>query len=150
VDSIRIPVLVGVIAVHLLSFAARTLSFDHPPITSVFEIMTMPAVCIAVAYLYIEVRTRAITTGFFVLLLALLFQKVYSFFIKDLLRIPEFLHRMVLGFHVAAALLRYTGISLSAVYGPLYLMLYHDIRSSRFGIMYDRLPNPETLGTIPV
>ena len=37
---------------------------------------------------------------------------------------------------------------LSAVYGFLYLMLYHDIRSSRFGLIYNRLPNLETLETM--
>jgi len=148
VDSVRIPALVGVIAAHLVYLVVRTLTFDHPPITSVFEIMTVLAVCIAIAYLYIEMRTRAITTGFFILLLALLFQTVSSLFIRDLVQIPDFLHSRVLGFHVSAALLGYTGISLAAVYGFLYLMLYHDIRSSRFGIIYNRLPNLETLETM--
>ncbi len=59
--------------------------------------------------------------------------------------IPDYLHSLVLGFHVAAALLGYTGISLSAVYGFLFLMLYHDIKSSRFGLVYNRLPNLEGL-----
>jgi ABC-type uncharacterized transport system permease subunit len=51
----------------------------------------------------------------------------------------------LLGFHVSAALLGYTAISLSAVYGFLYLMLYHEIKSSRFGLIYSRLPNLEML-----
>ena len=55
---------------------------------------------------------------------------------------------MVLGFHVSAALLGYTGISLAAVYGLLYLMQYHEIKSSRFGVVYSRLPDLETLETM--
>jgi len=51
----------------------------------------------------------------------------------------------LLGFHVTSALLGYTAISLSAVFGLLYLMLYHDIKSSQFGLVYKRLPNLEML-----
>ena len=148
--GLALPAVVAVIAVHLVYLAARTVAFDHPPITSVFEIMSVLAVSIAIAYSYIEIRTRARTTGFFILLLAFVFQTFSSLFIRDLLQIPDFLHSRVLGFHVAAALLGYTGISLSAVYGFLYLMLYHDIRASRFGIIYSRLPNLETLETMSV
>ncbi len=150
VEKLKTPAVVAIIAVHLVYLAARTIAFDHPPITSVFEIMTVLAVSIAIAYLYIELRTNASTTGFFILFLAFLFQTFSSLFIRDLLQIPEFLHSLVLGLHVAAALLGYTGISLSAVYGLLYLMLYHEIRSSRFGIIYNRLPNLETLETMSV
>ncbi len=148
VEALKTPSVVGVIAVHLVYLSARTVAFDHPPITSVFELMTVLAISIAIAYLYIEVRTNASATGFFILFLAFLFQTFSSLFIRDLLEIPEFLHSLVLGFHVASALLGYTGICLSAVYGLLYLMLYHDIRSSRFGIIYNRLPNLETLETM--
>jgi ABC-type transport system involved in cytochrome c biogenesis permease subunit len=148
VEALKLPAVVAVITVHLVYLAARTVAFNHPPITSVFEIMTLLAISIAIAYFYIEIRTNASATGFFILFLAFVFQTFSSLFIKDLLQIPEFLHSLVLGFHVAAALLGYTGISLSAVYGLLYLMLYHDIRSSRFGIIYNRLPNLETLETM--
>jgi ABC-type transport system involved in cytochrome c biogenesis permease subunit len=147
-EKLKTPFLVGVVVLHLVYLAARTVAFDHPPITTVYEIMTVLAACIAVGYLYIELRTKVSNTGFFILILAVLFQTVSSLFVKDLLKIPEYLHSLVLGFHVSAALLGYTAISLSAVYGFLYLMLYHDIKSSRFGIIYNRLPNLEMLETM--
>jgi ABC-type transport system involved in cytochrome c biogenesis permease subunit len=75
----------------------------------------------------------------------LVFQTISSIFIRDLITIPEYLHSLVLGLHVSSALLGYTGISLSAVYGLLYLMLYRDIKSSRFGLVYSRMPNLEML-----
>jgi len=34
------------------------------------------------------------------------------------------------------------------VYGLLYLLLYHEIKSNRFGVMYSRLPNLELLETM--
>lgn len=144
-DRLRIRVLLVTIGIHLVYIALRTVAFDHPPVTTVFEIMTVLAASLAIGYAYIELRTSTSTTGFFILLLALLFQSVSSFFIRDLTEIPAILRSRLLGFHVSAALLGYTAISLSAVYGMLYLMLYHEIRSTRFGLIYKRLPNLETL-----
>jgi ABC-type transport system involved in cytochrome c biogenesis permease subunit len=147
-ERVKTPVLGLTILCHALYLALRTAAFDHPPITSVFEIMTVLAASIAVGYLYIEVRTRASATGFFILLIALAFQTTSSIFISSPAIIPEYLHSLVLGFHVSAALMGYTALSLSAAYGFLYLMLYHEIKSSRFGLIYNRLPNLEMLETM--
>ena len=144
-DRLKIPSILATVSVHGLYLLLRTIAFDHPPITSVFEIMTLLAISITIAYLYIEARTRIQNTGFFILLLALVFQSISSVFIRDMIAIPEYLHSLVLGLHVSSALLGYTGISLAAVYGLLYLMLYRDIKSSHFGLVYSRMPNLEML-----
>lgn len=147
-DRLKTPALLATVITHMGYLALRFLAFDHPPITSVFEIMSMLAAGVAVGYAYIELRTKARNTGFFILFLSLIFQCVSSLFIKDTAVIPEYLHSRVLGFHVSAALLGYTAISLSAVYGFLYLMLYHEIKSTRFGLIYSRLPSLEMLETM--
>ena len=147
-DRIKAPLLVVTVAVHFLYLTLRTIELDHPPITSVFEIMSTLAFSIAVGYGYIEFRTRTSNTGFFILILAFLFESSSALFIKDVTSIPQYFHSMVLGFHVSAALLGYTAISLSAAYGFLYLMLYHEIKSTRFGLIYNRLPNLEMLETM--
>jgi len=144
-DRLKTPSIVVTLFLHVLYLVARTIAFDHPPITSVFEIMTLLAMSVTIAYLYIEARTGIQNTGLFILFLALVFQTISSVFIRDLVTIPEYLHSLVLGLHVSTALMGYTGISLSAVYGLLYLMLYRDIRSSRFGLVYSRMPNLEML-----
>ncbi len=147
-EEFKRPYIIGVLMLHLVYLGLRTAAFDHPPITTVFEIMTLLSAAMTTAYLYLEFRTNIRNTGFFILTLAFLFQMLSSLFIKDLTVIPEYLHSLLLGFHVSAALLGYTGISLAAVYGLLYLMLYHEIRSSKFGVVYSRLPNLETLETM--
>jgi ABC-type uncharacterized transport system permease subunit len=144
----RFPLLLLTVVLHVVYLTAHGIMLDHPPITSVFEIMSLLAASIAVAYMYIEWRTRTSNTGAFILLLAFAFQTVSSLFIRDNISIPEYLHSFVLGFHVSAALLGYTGISLSAAYGFLYLMLYHEIKSTRFGLIYSRLPSLEMLETM--
>ncbi len=147
-ERVRFPFLLSTAFLHLIYLAARGVMLNHPPITNVFEIMSLLAASIAVAYVYIEWRTRISSTGTFILLLAFVFQTVSSLFIRANVAIPEYLHSFVLGFHVSAALLGYTGISLSAVYGFLYLMLYHEIKSTRFGLIYSRLPSLEMLETM--
>jgi ABC-type uncharacterized transport system permease subunit len=147
-ERLNLPFLIATILLHLLYLVLRTIAFDHPPITSVFEIMTVLAVCIVIAYVYIEVRTHTRNTGLFILSLAFLFQLISSIFVKDIVDLPEYLHSLVLRLHVSTALLGYTAISLSAVYALLYLMLYHEIKSSRFGVVYTRLPSLEMLETM--
>jgi ABC-type uncharacterized transport system permease subunit len=51
----------------------------------------------------------------------------------------------LLGTHVFSALLGYSGITISAVYGFLYLTLYKDIKLNKFGLIFDRLPSLEVL-----
>jgi ABC-type transport system involved in cytochrome c biogenesis permease subunit len=145
--AIRIsaPSLFSVVLLHMMYIGLRTAAFDHPPVTTVFEIMTLLAACIAVAYTYIETRTKSTGTGFFILSLALTFQVISSLFIRDLTDLDPILRSNLLGFHVTSALLGYTAISLSGVYGFLYLLLYWELRTSRLGLIYSRLPNLETL-----
>jgi len=147
-ERVRFPLLLGTAILHLVYLADRGVMLNHPPITSVFEIMSLLAASITIAYAYIEWRTHTSNTGAFILFLSFAFQTVSSLFIRDNIAIPEYLHSFVLGFHVSAALLGYTGISLSAVYGFLYLMLYHEIKSTRFGLIYSRLPSLEMLETM--
>jgi len=144
-DNIKTVVLVITVIVHLVYLLLRTILFNHPPITTPFEIMTVIAFCIALAYLYIEVISKVHGTGTFILIPALFFQIISTVFIRDLGQVPEILRSNLLGFHVTSALLGYTAIAIGAMYGILYLMLYHDIKSNHFSVIYKRLPNLEIL-----
>lgn len=144
-DNIKTLMLVATVALHLVYLLLRTVLFNHPPITTPFEIMTVIAFCIALAYLYIEVVSKVHGTGLFVLIPAFFFQILSSIFIRDLGHVPEILRSNLLGFHVTSALLGYTAIAVGAMYGLLYLMLYHDIKSNHFSVIYKRLPNLEIL-----
>lgn len=137
--------LVGTLAVHFIYLVSRTILTGHPPTTDVFEIMTVVAFTIGIAYLYIEFKTRVKETGMFILSLALLFQVVSAAFIKIHVQPNPILKSSLLGLHVGSAMLGYSALAIAAVYGGLYLMMYHEIRSSRFGIVYRKLPDLKTL-----
>jgi ABC-type transport system involved in cytochrome c biogenesis permease subunit len=130
---------------HACYIIIRTLEYSHPPITTIFEILSLIAFAVIFSYSYIEIRTRSKMTGYFILMLPFFFQTISSIFIKELTVIPPILRSYLLGFHVTSALLGYAAITISGVYGFLYLMLYHDIKSSHFSVIYKRLPNLEIL-----
>jgi len=144
-EYLKTPLLLTTLTVHALYILLRTVEFHHPPITSIFEIFSLIALTIILVYTYIEMRTKNSSTGYFILILPFFFQLVSSLFLKEVPEIPSILRSNLLGFHVTSALLGYAAITISAVYGFLYLMLYHDIKSSQFSVIYKRLPNLETL-----
>lgn len=141
----RTRLLVGTLIVHFIYLVSRTILTGHPPTTDVFEIMTVVAFTIGIAYLYIETKTKVKETGMFILSLALLFEVVSAAFIKSEVHINPILKSSVLGLHVGSAMLGYSALAIAAVYGGLYLMMYHEIRSSKFGIIYQKLPDLKTL-----
>jgi len=144
-DEIKGPLLFSTLLTHTIYIGLRALAYDHPPITSVFEIFSLIAFTVTLSYAYIEFRTKNRTTGYFILVLPFFFQTISSIFIRETTSIPPMLHSTLLGIHVSSALLGMAAITLSAVYGMLYLMLYHDLKSSQFGVIYKRLPNLEVL-----
>src|SRR5512139_2420935 len=89
-ELLKTRALAVVLVCHLVYLIARTVAFDHPPITNVFEILTLLAAAMAFSYLYIELRTKVRNTGLFILAVAFLFQTVSSIFVRDLVEIPEY------------------------------------------------------------
>jgi ABC-type uncharacterized transport system permease subunit len=150
---IKTPLLGLTIVCHAAYLLLRTVQFDHPPITSIFEVMSVIAFSIAFSYRVIEFVTKTKNTGYFILILPFVFQLLSTLFIQDLTDVRTVLRSHLLGMHVVSALLGYSAFAISAVYGFLYLMLYHHIKSNRFGIVYENLPDlekPEDLATAAV
>ncbi len=131
--------------IHIIYLLMRGLESSHPPITNVFEIFTVIAFSISFSYFILELLTDVRGTGLFIIILSLLFQLISSLFIHEQL-VPEILKSKLLGSHVLSALLGYSGITISAVYGFLYLRMYLELKENKFNsLIYQRLPNLEIL-----
>jgi ABC-type uncharacterized transport system permease subunit len=141
----KTPLLVVTITIHLFYLVLRTIIFAHPPVATVFEIFTVLAFSIAVTYLIIEVCSRQKETGYFILNIAFFFQLASSVFVKETGALPDVLRSNYFGAHVFSALLGYAAITIAAVYGFMYLMLYHEMKASRFNAIYKKLPTLESL-----
>lgn len=130
---------------HVIYIILRTVAFNHPPITTVFEIFTIIALAICFSYFLLELVTDIRGTGPFIIIISFFFQLISSLFIQDLMQVKEVLRSNLLGIHVISALIGYSGFTISAVYGFLYLILYKDIKLNKFGLIFNRLPNLEVL-----
>ncbi len=130
---------------HLFYLLLRTIEFDHPPITNVFEIFTVLAFSISFSYFILELVTDIRGTGPFIIIISIIFQVISSIYIEDLIQVKEVLRSHLLGIHVFSALLGYSAITIAAVYGFLYLILYKDIKLNKFGLIFERLPSLDVL-----
>jgi ABC-type uncharacterized transport system permease subunit len=130
---------------HGIYLITRTIVFDHPPITSKFEIFSIIAFSIGFSYFVLELLTDIRGTGAFILFFSLVFQFVSSLFIEHNYIVPEVLRNRMLGLHVVNALLGYSGITISAVYGVLFLLLDNNLKGNKFGLIFNRLPSLEIL-----
>lgn len=131
--------------IHCFYLMLRTIEFDHTPITNKFEIFTLLACTIAFSYFILELLTDIRGTGAFIILFSLIFQIVSSLFIEHAYNVPEILRNRLLGTHVISAIFGYSGITISAVYGILFLLLYKNLKANKFGLIFNRLPNLEIL-----
>jgi HemX protein len=137
------PSLLVALAIHTILIGARTSVHGHCLVYTPFEMMTLISFTITLTYLVVELSTGERGTGVFFVAMALLFQTVSAMFGPSLELYsanPVLLNDLV-GIHISAALIGYTAFTLSAVYGALYLMLFHQIRSNRFNTFYERLPS---------
>jgi len=130
---------------HCFYLLIRTMEFDHTPITNKFEIFTLLACTISFSYFLLELLTDIRGTGAFIILFSLIFQVVSSIFIEHNYVVPEVLRNRLLGIHVISAIFGYSGITISAVYGILFLMLYKNLKANKFGLIFNRLPSLDIL-----
>ena len=133
---------------HSIYLVIRIIAFNHPPITNVFEIFTVLAFSVSFAYFILELLTDIRNTGPFIIIISIIFQVISSLFIENLVEVKEILRSNLLGSHVFSALIGYAGITISAVYGLLYLILYKEIKLNKFGIVFNQLPSLEVLETL--
>ena len=141
------PALLAALLAHTVLIYAQTAYHGHCLVYTPFEMLTLISFTITLTYLIVELLSGEKGTGVFFIGLALLLQTVSTALspsIGDAGANPVLLNNTV-GIHISAALIGYTGFAISAVYGALYLMLYHQIRSNHFGTFYQRLPSLQLL-----
>jgi len=133
------------LGLHAAHLALRTALYDHVPLASLAEVATTVAFAVALVYIVVERRSGSPRTGLFVVSLSLAAQTLSSAFLESHVSFPPILRSPLFALHTVAAVIGYAAFALSAVYGVLYLLLHHELKRSRFGLVYDRLPPLETL-----
>ncbi len=142
------PVFIGTLLLHATYLTLRTILTAHFPTASPPEVLTVIAFAMGLIYLWIESILAVKTTGVFVVGLMAIFQTLSSFTITDVASINPILRSPLFGIHTGTAILGYSSIAISALYGLLYLLLFYDIKGSRFSVFYNQLPSLEVLDTM--
>jgi len=139
---------VSVVGAHLLYLLLAGLSFQHVPVANAWEGFTFIAFTMVVVYLALEWRWKDKATGVFLLVPVLFFQILSSAFVSHTREVDEILRSPLFAVHVTAALLGYVALSVAAVYGAMYALLYRELKKHRVGLIFRRLPNLETLSRL--
>ena len=139
------PLLAATVILHACYLALRTGLYEHIPLASIHEVMTTVSLAVAVVYFYVELHAKTHKTGMFLLAFCFIFQTLSSAFISNTGTFPAILRSPLFSVHTLSAVLGYTAFAVSAIYGLLYLLLYRDLKTSRFGLVYQRLPPLDVL-----
>jgi ABC-type transport system involved in cytochrome c biogenesis permease subunit len=137
-------------AAHFVYLSLLTVQNGFPPIASVFQLMTTIAFTLVLTYLFIELSTGESSTGSFVLAAALAFQSLSSVLISETVSPDASLKNPVLQLHIISAILGYGAIAIAGVYSLLYIVMLRQIQTNKFGTVFERLPNLETLETMSI
>jgi ABC-type uncharacterized transport system permease subunit len=134
-------------ALHFVYIGLHSVEHGRCMVTTPFEMMSLVAFTILTTYLIIERTTRISETGFFFAGIAAAFELVSAVMVKVPSTTPmnPALANLGIGLHVSAAIFGFGSITISAVYGLLYLLLYRDLKSGKFGSFYQHLPSLESL-----
>ncbi|GAB4330293.1 MAG: c-type cytochrome biogenesis protein CcsB [Calditrichia bacterium] len=136
------------VVLHYAEVLMRGFYYHHFPTASVFEALSVIALCAVTIYLFLEWRLQVKTTGYFILILIFFMQLISSAFISFTPYIPEILHSPYFAIHTTAAITAYSAFAIAFLYSIMYLMLFHDIKGSRFSVIYNRLPSLEVLSNL--
>lgn len=144
------PLLAASLVVHGSEILLRGLSKGLLPIGNVFESASAIAFALAAVYVYVEARTRTPMTGVFVVPVVFVVEAIASAFIDRAAPAPEILRSTLFGLHTGAAILGYCAFAVAAIYGLLFLVLYHELKTRRFSLAYNRLPPLEVLAQMNI
>jgi HemX protein len=150
VERVAAPLTWGVVLVHGAYLMLSAAEFQHVPTANMWESLTFVAFAMALVYLVLEWRQEEQSTGVFLLAVVLLFQTLSSAFITHTRDVPDILRSPMFAVHVTSALLGYVALAISAVYGVMYLLQYRQLKQKHAGLLFQRLPNLETLSRLNI
>jgi len=118
------------------------------PVTN-YEVLSVLALATAVVYGVVEFAVKDRRTGVFVFIAVFLFQYTSSVFLPRAgwgLAAGGAAHYERAPLHILPATVAYTGFTIAAIYGLLYLAVRRNLKQHRIGVFFDRLPSLEMLG----
>lgn len=143
-------VLPGVLAGHAVFLVLLGVHLARPVPANSFELLSVLALSVGVIYVVVEWAARERRTGVFVTLLAFVLQYGATLFLPhvDFANPRPGLAHVLSPLHLLPAVVAYAALAMSALHGLLHRLAIRDLRRRRFGLLFDRLPPIERLGTL--
>lgn len=142
------PFMLATFVIHTFLIYSKSVMYGRCLVYNLSESMTLISFTIILMYMFIERLTKEKSIGMFFVLLALLFQTLSDVFSPleklDLAEVSKLFNPFV-GAYVSALIICYTAFTVSALYSVLYLVLHKQISTSKFGLIFDRLPSLQLL-----
>jgi HemX protein len=142
--------LVVLICFHGLEIILRSLTLSAIPLSTIFDALSFLAFSILIIYYIIEISLRNKATGFIVLILPFFLQLISSILYQWDVTSNPLLSNPVFAIHASAMIIGYTGLTISALYAFMFIMLYHNIKYHHFGIIYNNLPSLDLLEKLSI
>jgi ABC-type uncharacterized transport system permease subunit len=140
-ETKTIFVLIVLFVIHATHIVLRGTAIGTFPLSTKLDALSFLAFTIVFVNLIIELSVKTKATVFFALVLSFIIQAVSSIFYNwDLIHNP-LLSNPIFLVHVIMAVAGYAAICISALYALLYILLNHNIKYHRMGLIYERLPS---------
>ena len=137
----RVPLIIGLlIIIHATHIILRGLAIGALPLVTKVDALSLLALTIVILILIIELTSENKSTILFAVFLSFIIQTISSIFYSWNVTPHPLLGYPLYAVHVFLAVLGYSAISISALYAFLYIMLNHNIKYHRLGIIYEKLP----------
>jgi ABC-type uncharacterized transport system permease subunit len=143
------PLLVATIAVHAVYILSFTIAAGHCLYTNFYEFFSLIAFTLLASYTIVEPRRKGLAagTGMMVALAGFVFQTISSLN-TSILHISEHEHLFkspAFNTHIITIVFGFSALTLSSIYGSLYLLLYRAMRLNEFGSFFHEIPSLDRL-----
>ena len=123
-------------------------SVGHLPASDPWMLPTLIAFSLMAIYLPVEWMSGTPQTGSFVVGLAFILQLVSSVLVSETPIISEHMTDAAFALHVGMSILALSALMLSGFYGWLYLLLLRQMKRHVFGVLFQKLPNLDSLSRL--
>jgi ABC-type uncharacterized transport system permease subunit len=142
------PILIGTLAIHFVSIGLQSAIAASCPLGTGAGFLSLTALSIALLYVILEMRTGVRSVGIFAMAMAFVFQFLAAVSVLG----TDGPHQAKMGFlgslHMFGAIVGFSAVVISDVFGFLYLLLYAAIKRGKFGLYYRKMPPLETLSEL--
>lgn len=132
--------LYGALGTHLGYLLLHGVYYEHFPVASRADFLSLVAFCVAMVYALAERKQGNVNTGVFFIGLVAATQGWSSILMESSGAHPLLNEHPIYAIHVIFTVFGFTALALSALYALMYILLARQLKSRNLGLFFRRLP----------